>query len=222
MGPIVKSPPAMLIDVTILQGTAQGIRKAAKDAEGEAKKTARSKREAERELAIARQLIVSCQKLTKEVVSLWQGIRGFLKAGELGEKDLLTAERILKRIFASGESSFATVRGFLRFLQSHSLNPPGIGEFEAAASRLAAAREDFTESYADLRDPRLQDSIRKAMRATGEPWDWQKELFGDQVPRTHRRAPANFGEQREPGRYSPYSPMIFTSTRLGLLPSNSP
>ena len=185
MSPASMSPPVMFAHGTIMRGMAEGIQKAAEEAEDEAQRANLSQKEREGELAVAEQLIESCQKVTEGIVSLWEGIRVFIRSGELVEKDLLTAERILKRSFSSGKSSFATVRGFIRYLQSHSLNPAGIDGFEDAASRLAAACEDFAECYADLKDPRIQESIRKgfeeAMQATGEPWNWEKELFGDEA-----------------------------------------
>jgi hypothetical protein len=141
-----------------------------------------SKEEAERQLRVAGLLIDSCKKLTEAIVSIWDRIRALIRAGELGENDLLTVERILKTFFRSGDFTFTTVQGFIHFLQSRQLNPSGAGDLEAVASRFAAAREDFTECYADLKDPRLQESIQRgfeeAMRATGKPWDWEQELFG--------------------------------------------
>jgi hypothetical protein len=172
----------MITEVWILRGTAEGIQKAAEAAEDEAQKTTLSQEDEERELRVAGLLIESCHKLTEGIVSIWDRIRALIRAGELREKDLLTTERILKRFFRSGEFTFTTVRGLIQYLQSHKLTPSGVGEFEAAASRLAAAREDFTECYADLKDSRLQQSIERgfeeAMRTTGKPWDWEQELFG--------------------------------------------
>jgi hypothetical protein len=176
------TPAEMITKVWILRGMAEGIQKAAEAAEDEAQKTTLSKEDEARELRVAELLIESCQKLTEGVVSIWNTIRAFIRAGELGERDLLTTERILKRFFRSGEFTFTTVRGLIQYLQAHRLTPPGVAEFEAAASRLAAAREEFAKCYADLKDSRLQQSIQRgfdeAMRTTGEPWDWKQELFG--------------------------------------------
>jgi hypothetical protein len=182
MSPAIMSPAEIITEVRILRGTAEGIQKAAEEAEDEAQRTSLSQEDGERELRVAALLMDSCEKLTEGIVSTWNRIRTSVRAGELGEKDLLTTERILKRFFLTGESTFSTVRGFINYLQSLPLNPSGVVEFEAAASRLAAAREEFSECYADLKDPRLQQSIKtgfeEAMQTTREPWDWEQELFG--------------------------------------------
>jgi hypothetical protein len=182
MSPVAMSPAEMITEVRILRGTAEGIQNAAEEAEDEAQSTSLSQEDGEREVRVALRLMDSCQKLTEGIVSTWNRIRASIRAAELGEKDLLTTKRILKRFFLTVEPTFTTVRGFVHYLQSHRLNPSGVGEFEAAASRLAAARAEFIECYADLKDPRLQQSIQRgfeeAMRTTGEPWDWEQELFG--------------------------------------------
>jgi hypothetical protein len=182
MSPAIISRAEIITEVRILRGTAEGIQNAAEGAEDEAQRTNLSQEDGERELRVAALLMDSCDKLTQGIVSTWNRIRTSIRAGELGEKDLLTTERILKRFFPTGESTFTTVRGFIRYLQFLRLNPSGVGEFEAAASRLAAAREEFAECYADLKDPRLQQTIKRgfeeAMQTTGEAWDWEGELFG--------------------------------------------
>src|SRR5438477_1928902 len=171
-----------IVEVMILRGTADGIRAAAEEAEDEAQKGTLSQEDAERELRMAELLINSCQKLTESVVSTWDKTRALIRAHEVGGKDLLTVERILKRFFDSGNFTFTTVRGLIRHLEAHQLNPHGVKEFASAARRFAAAQEQFNECYADIRDPRLQESIQRgfeeAMRATGEPWAWEQELFG--------------------------------------------
>lgn len=176
------SPAVLITKTKILRSTAEGIQKAAEEAEDEAQKLVRSPEDAERELRVAEEFIACCQHLAEGLVSIWDEIRAHIRAGELGEKDLLSTERIFKRFFVSAESTFTTVRSFISYLRSRGLNPVGVANFEAAASRLAAAREGFSECYADLKDPRLQVSIKRgfeeAMRATGEPWDWRRELFG--------------------------------------------
>jgi hypothetical protein len=182
MSPAIMSRAEIITEVRILRGTAEGIQNAAEEAEDEARRTSVSQEGGERELRVAVLLMDSCKKLTEAIVSTWNRIRASIRAGELGEKDLLSTERILKRFFLTGESTFTTVRGFIHYLQSHRLDPSGVGEFETAASRLAAALEEFTECYADLKDPRLQQSVKRgfeeAMHTTGEPWDWEQELFG--------------------------------------------
>lgn len=55
MSPGTISPPAMITNVRILRGTAEGIQKAAEEAEDEARRTTLSAKEAERELAVAGQ-----------------------------------------------------------------------------------------------------------------------------------------------------------------------
>jgi hypothetical protein len=174
------SPVETITEATILQGTAKGLQKAAKEAQ--AHKAIRSPEDAERELRVAGLLIDVSRKFAEGVLSVWDKTRGFIRAGEVGDKDLNTLEQIFKRLFALGKSIFGSVRGLLHHLQSQSVKPSGVAEFEKDALRLAAAHEAFADCFADLKDPRLQESIRKgfeeAMRTTGEPWDWKQELFG--------------------------------------------
>ncbi len=84
MSPAVMTPAEMITEVWILRGTAEGIQKAAEAAEDDAQKTTLSQEDKERELRVAGLLIESCQKLTEGVVSIWDRIRAFIRAGELG------------------------------------------------------------------------------------------------------------------------------------------
>jgi len=164
------SAAEMIAEARIMRGTAEGIQKAAEEAEDAAEKAILSPEDAARELRVARLLIDYCQKLVADVGSIWDRIRRFIRAGELGEKDLLTTARIFKRFFDSGEFAFTSVRGLIHFLQSHQLSPSGVAEFEAAASCLAAVRDDFTECYANLKDPTPASTVADRFQALASRW----------------------------------------------------
>jgi hypothetical protein len=176
------SPAEVIAEARVLRGTAEGIQNAAEDAEDEAQKAVLSPEGAERALRIAGLLVGHCRALAEGLHSIADKARAFIRAGGPGDRGLLAIERASRRCFASGELAFDSVRGLIRYLQSHRLSPSGAAELEASAARLEAAREGLLEGFADLKDPRLQQSIRQgleeALRATGEPWDWKKELFG--------------------------------------------